>query len=147
MEETYVNQTKMLTNILAKMKHGTIIRHKETGSDFSTLDYTGTESMKDRIRISMCGARIGYYKPENIEFEPFEFFCIFLKTKGKKSFYYCDERGLFDTRLCYSNLNEFVIMNIKSAFPTFKGTQVDVLNYLEYFCKERNEWIKLINYE
>lgn len=137
--------SQTLTQVLSKLKHGTIIRHKEDFNDIKLLDYGPKCSLTGLTNVRIGNNSLGYLNKEEMKLiKPFVFYCILFKLKGKSGFYECDERGFFNINEQYETLSQFVITNFKSIWPNF-NTITDCLNKLEYYCKETNKWILLSN--
>ena len=132
--------SQTLTQVLSKLKHGTIIRHQET---FENVEHSKHYS-GDLYWVNIGHkSRLLLHNTEELEcMKPFTYYCIMFKVKGKAGFYHCDEHGLFDTNIRYDTLSQFSMANIRTVWPKF-NTVMDCLNKLEYFDKESNEWIVL----
>ena len=132
--------TKTLTQVLSKIKHGTIIRHTEN-FDNNKLTHDGTKYWAHVGNKSM----LLLDKKDLDLLQPFVKYCIYFKVKGKSGFYHCEENGLFDMSIQFDTLSKFAKENIKSVYPKF-NTLIDAINHLEYYCKDTKQWIKLCDY-
>jgi len=134
-----------LTQVLSKLKHGTVIRHKEDFENIRFLDYGPKCKLTGLTYVHIGNNTLGFLDKEEIQLlKPFIFYCMLFKYNGKFGFYQCNENGLFDINIQYETLSQFALSNIKSVWPKFNNI-TDCLNKLEYFCKETNEWIILAN--
>ena len=135
--------SQTLTQVLSKLKHGTVIRHKETFENIRLIDYGPKCSLTGLTCVRAGNNSLGYLtKTQFSLLKPFTKYCILFKIKGKSGFYHCDENGLFDTNIKYDTLSQFATENIKEVCPEFNSI-VGCLSYLEYICKDTKTWIIL----
>jgi hypothetical protein len=132
---------RTLTQILSKIKHGTVIRHVEKFDNFTVSSYNNKEMYWVHVGHK---SRLYLDKEEFDLLRPFVCYCIYFKTKGKSGFYHCEENGLFDMSIQFNTLSQFAMSNIKRVYPKFR-TILDCMNHLEYYCKTTNQWIKISN--
>jgi len=139
----YLMSSQTLTQVLSKLKHGTIIRHKETFKNIKLLDYGPKCSLTGLTNIHVGNNTLGYLTKEEFSLlKPFTKYCILFKIKGKSGFYHCNENGLFDINIKFDTLSHFATENIKEVCPKFNNV-VSCLSYLEYYCKDTKTWIIL----
>ena len=132
-----------LSQILSKIRHGTIIRHSENFERFTRSSYENEDRYWVRVGKNN---NLFLSKKEYETLKPFVCYCIYFKIKGKTGFYHCEENGLFDMRIQFSTLSQFAMKNMRSIYPKF-NTMIDCFNHLEYYCKTTKQWIKLCDYQ
>jgi hypothetical protein len=132
---------KTLTKFLSNLENGTKIRHVE---NFNNIKRISHDNEYYWISIGKMNT-LFLHKEELCKLEPFVKYCMYIKIRGKTGFYHCEENGLFNTYIQFNTLSQFAKENIKNVYPKF-NTTIHTTDYLEYYCKKNNQWIKLGNY-